>query len=164
MELIKEYQEKKWQNASWVALKAVSPNFVNRARSGRQNDIRINGMKALKCCNETKRSYWKNEEDICEENIDMGKSCKGKTLPDVKQRKTAWFWYTYGILKKRNHLTLSQKHVPFRSPRIYHRINRRGNVVLPQHGFSGEKCLHCHNTSYVFKYQYQPTDRVSGNY
>lgn len=54
MELIKEYQEKKWQNASWVALKAVSPNFVNRARSGRQNDIRINGMKALKCCTKLK--------------------------------------------------------------------------------------------------------------
>lgn len=54
MELIKEHQEKKWQNASWVALKAVSPNFVNRARSGRQNDIRINGMKALKCCTKLK--------------------------------------------------------------------------------------------------------------
>lgn len=30
--------------------------------------------------------------------------------------------------------------------------------------FLEKKCLHCHNTSYVFKYQYQPTDRASGNY
>ena len=36
----------------------------------------------------TKRSYWKSEDDICEENTDMGKSCKGKTLPNVKQRET----------------------------------------------------------------------------
>ena len=36
MELIKEYKETKWQNASWVALNAVSPNFINRACRGCQ--------------------------------------------------------------------------------------------------------------------------------
>ena len=101
-------------------MKAVSPNFINRACSGHQNDIRINGMKALKCRTKLKDHIEKMRR-IYVRKILIWKKLQRKDIAKCEAKgDKAWFSYTNGILKKEKPFNFITETCSFRSPRIYH--------------------------------------------